>query len=48
MGILKEINKDPTLRYFYESKIDYKHFDHQLELKIFAIKQGLHRWLEKT
>lgn len=43
MCIQIEINKCPTLSLFINSEIDYKKFNHQLDLKSWAIKEALHR-----
>ena len=42
-----EIQNDPTLKMFIESEIDYKHFDTQVDLKCWAIKEAIRRSLYK-
>ena len=46
MSIQTEINRCPILSFFINSEIDYQHFDNQVGLKCFAIKEALHRDLE--
>ena len=47
MNIQQEINNCPTLSFFINSKIDYEHFDNQVNLKCFAIREALYRSLNK-
>ena len=43
----KEIEKDPTLKTWWSNKIEYKHINHQVELKICVLKIALNRFLDK-
>jgi len=39
------INSDPTLKMILNAEIDYKHFEHQVNVKCAAAKIALHKYL---
>jgi hypothetical protein len=47
MSIRLEIESDPTLKFWMDSKIDSEHFEHQVHLKCTAIRIALIRSLDK-